>query len=88
VEFNSTQVGPVLQNAGSMNSTQTQLALQMILEACRFVVDQTQQRVLLLGGAVMDNAEKIPTKFLSPSTQELVTTYNTILRLVSHSVRF
>jgi hypothetical protein len=69
----------VTQANGSLNPTQTQLAIQIVLEASRVVLELTQQRVLVLGG-VVDSAVSIPSRFASRRTQELVNAFNNILR--------
>lgn len=78
IEFNSTQLGPVLPDAG-LNPTQIQLAVQMVLEATQCVIEATTQRVHFLGGNV-DMSDRIPQKFSSPATQELIVAYNKVSR--------
>lgn len=80
IEFNSTQLGPVSANA-RLNPAQSRLAIQMVLEATQYVIDAIQQRVLFLGGNV-DQAEIIPLKFTSKTTQELVLAYNKVSRSI------
>jgi hypothetical protein len=69
----------VTQSTGIVNPTQTQLAIQMILEASQAVLDLAQQRVLVLGG-VVDSTVTISSRFASKRTQELVNAFNNILR--------
>lgn len=79
LEFNSTQLGPVTHANERLNPTQTELAIQMIFEASRVVLDLTQQRVLFLGG-VVDSTVSISSRFSSKRTQELVNAFNNVLR--------
>ena len=79
LEFNSTQLGPVTRANERSNPTQTELAIQMIFEASRVVLDLTQQRVLFLGG-VVDSTVSISSRFSSKRTQELVNAFNNVLR--------